>query len=796
MKLTISWLKEYLETKASVDEIEIALTKVGLEVEEVINPAAKLDGFVTAKIVKKEKHPDADKLNLLTVDDGHKTYQVVCGAPNCYEGLVGIFAPAGVIIPAYNEELKVGTIRGVESFGMMCSEKELGLGDNHEGIIELPLDTKIGLEAENVLDIDPMIEISVTPDRADCLGIRGIARDLAAAGLGRIKKIDVSETKGTFTSPIAVKVEDSSACPVYVGRYLKNLNNKAKTPKWMKDRLNAIGIKSISPIVDITNYINFDLARPLHAFDAQKLEGNVVIRTANEGEKFVSLEDKEYLLDSKSLVICDNNGIQCLAGIMGGLQSSVSPETTEIFLECALFTPSSIARTGRKYQINSDSRFRYERWVTPNSQRLGSDYATKLILEICGGQASDVITIGDENREKPIVYLYKGKVTKLIGIEYSKVEIIDTLENLGFDVTVEKDRMKILVPQWRGDISNEVDIIEEVVRISGLDNIPAVSLPCEKLPVQTLTSSQRRILTAKHELASRGMYETVTWSFTDSKIGEHFRRNSEEILLSNPISADLNEMRQSILPNLLIGLKNNIARGYPDVSLFEGGPEFFGRKPNEQTFVFTGIRSGNTAKRNWIGDVRPFDIFDVKADALAVIAAANGPYDNAQITLDTPKYYHPGRSGTLRLGKNVLAYFGELHPSVAKKLGLKQKVMMFEVYMDNIPLPRTIGSKEKKKLVLSTFQAVEKDMAFVLDNSIDASTVILAAKNADKINISDVKIFDVYEGDKLPAGKKSIAISVTFQPTEKTYTDQDIDTLMNRVIMSVTQKTGGALRDS
>lgn len=796
MKFTISWLKQYLETKASVDEIAIALTKVGLEVEEVINPAGKLDGFVTAKIVKKEKHPDADKLSLLQVDAGNKIYQVVCGAPNCYEGLVGIFAPAGVIIPSDNEELKVGNIRGVQSFGMMCSEKELCLGDNHEGIIELPIDTKIGVSAIEVLEIDPIIEISVTPDRADCLGVRGIARDLAAAGLGRIKKLDVEQIAGTFQSPVSVKVKDSISCPVYVGRYIKNLNNQASTPKWMKDRLNAIGLKSISPIVDITNYITFDLARPLHAFDANKLDGNITIRMAQQDEKFVSLEEKQYSLDSKSLVICDDKQVQCLAGIMGGLNSGVSPQTTDIFLECALFSPSCIARTGRKYQINSDSRFRYERWVTPNSQRLGSDYATTLILEICGGIASDVITIGDENREKKEIYLYKGKVTKLIGIEYSKVEIIDILENLGFDVTVEKNRMKVLVPQWRGDISNEVDLIEEIVRISGLDNIPASSLPVEKLPKQTLSQSQRRILTAKHELATRGMYETVTWSFTDSKIGEHFRRNSEEILLSNPISADLNEMRQSILPNLLIGLKNNISRGFSDVSIFEGGPEFFGRKPKEQTFVFAGIRSGNTSKRNWIGDVRPFDVFDVKADALAVIAAANGPYDNVQITLDAPKYYHSGRSGAFRLGKNVLAYFGELHPNVSKKLGLKQKVMIFEVYMDNIPLPRTVVSKEKKKLVLSSFQSVEKDMAFILDNTIACSTVLLAAQNADKNNISNVSIFDVYEGDKLPAGKKSIAISVTFQPTQKTYTDKEIDTLMNKVIMAVSQKTGGALRDS
>ncbi|MFV0626953.1 MAG: phenylalanine--tRNA ligase subunit beta [Alphaproteobacteria bacterium] len=795
MKFTLSWLKEHLDTASSLDEIERNLTKVGLEVEEVYNPSSKLEGFITARIESKEKHPDADKLNVLSVNTGKEILQVVCGAPNCYVGLVGIFAPVGTMIPQYNEELKVGKIRGLESFGMMCSEKELCLGDDHSGIIELPKDTPVGVSAAEVVNIDPVIDISVTPNRADCLGVRGIARDLAAAGLGKIKKLDIPHVEGSFKSPIKISVEETQACPVYVGRYIKGVNNKAETPKWMKDRLSAIGLRPISPLVDITNYINYDLARPMHVFDADKLTGNITVRMAKEGEKFVALDEKEYTLDTQSLGICDEKGVQCLGGIMGGLESGCTAETTNILLECALFDAENIARTGRKFQIDSDSRARYERWVTPNSQRLGSDYATKLILEICGGEVSELEVCGNEEREKPVVYLEPSKAKQVLGTEVSKVEIIDVLENLGFDISEENGKIKALVPQWRGDVSLDVDLVEEVMRIIGLDNIPAITLPHDNFPKQTLTPAQRRVVTARHELASRGMYETVTWSFTDSNIGQMFRKSADEILLSNPISAELDEMRQSVLPNLLLGLKNNIVRGYSDVSLFETGPEFYGRNPEEQNFMVSGIRSGNTSKKSWIGEVRAYDLFDAKADAIAVIAAANGPYDNAQITLDAPKYYHPGRSGVLRLGKNVLAYFGEIHPSVLKKMGIKQKVVAFEVNMDNIPLPRNTDGKAKKRLELSQFQPVEKDLAFIFNKDVQASNIIAAAKNADKEHISDVRIFDVYEGSNMETGKKSIAISVTFQPKEKTYTDQDIETLMNKVIVSVSQKTGGAIRD-
>lgn len=795
MKFTLSWLKEHLDTNASVEEIAETLTKIGLEVEEVFNPASKLDGFVTAKVETYERHPDSDHLGLLCVNDGRQKLQVVCGAPNCHQGMVGVFAPVGTVIPMYNEKLTVGKIRGVESFGMMCSEKELGIGEDHNGIIELPEDTQIGVPAAEVLDIDPVIEISITPNRAECLGVRGVARDLAAAGLGKLKPLNILKKNGSFKSPVNVKVEDFKACPTYVGRYIRGVNNKAETPKWMKDRLTAVGLRSISPLVDITNYINYDMARPLHVFDADKLKGDITVRMAKDGEKFVSLEEKEYALDSKSLGICDDEGVQCLGGIMGGQAKGCCEDTKNVFLECALFTPECIARTGRHFQIDSDSRYRYERWVDPKSNVLGSDYATQMILDICGGEASEIMIAGSEDCEPRVAYICPSRMKDFAGVDVSKEKIMEILNQLGFATSEENGKIKAVSPTWRGDIEGEHDLVEEVVRMIGLDNIPAVSLPHDKFPKQTLTPAQRRVVTVKHELAVRGMLETVTWSFTDSKLAEVFRNGREAVKLYNPITAELDEMRPSVLPNLLLGLKNNIARGYANVSLFEVGPAFYGRKPGEQNLVAGGIRSGMTSKKSWFGEQRAYDVFDAKADALSAIAAANGPFENAQISLDAPGYYHPGRSGALRLGKNVIAYFGELHPAVTKMFGIKQRVVAFEVILDNIPLPRVSNDKARKKLELSQFQPVDKDMAFVMNKDVKATDVIAAARNADRNHITEVRVFDVYEGENLPAGKKSLALAVTFQPYENTFSDKDIEVLMQKVAVEVNKKVGAELRD-
>ena len=794
MKFTLSWLKEHLDTDASVDEISETLTRIGLEVEEVINPAAALSDFITARIEKVEMHPDSDHLHVLAVNTGKETLQVVCGAPNVHEGLVGIYAPTGVLIPAYGEHLKVAKIRGVESMGMMCSEKELMVGDDHSGIIELPASTLIGKPAAEVLNIDPVIEVSITPNRAECLGVCGIARDLAVSGLGKLKPLNIPEIKGSFKSPISVSVDCPDACPTYTARYIKGVNNKAETPKWMKDRLTAIGLRPISALVDITNYINYDLARPLHVFDADKLKGNINVRMAHNGEEFLALNEKSYTLDDKSLGICDDEGVQCLGGIMGGLNKGSYEDTTNVLLECALFTPTCIARTGRKLQIDSDSRARYERWVDPMSNISGNNYATQMILDICGGEASEIEVVGIEKNDAKPVYLRPERLKTFIGMDVSKEKCEEILSHLGFALTQENGKIKAVSPSWRGDIECEQDLIEEVVRMIGLDNIPDTSMKTADFPKPVLTPLQNNIVMVKHELAARGMFETVTFSFTDSNIAQYFRRGQEPILLQNPIINELDEMRPSLLPNLLIGAKNNIARGYADLAIFEVAPEFYGRNPGEQKAVASGIRVGKTSKKDWTGSMRAYDVFDAKADALAAIAAAKGPIEAPQITTDAPAYYHPGRSGVIRLGKNVLAYFGELHPAVLKALDIKSNVVAFEVFLDNIPLPRDAKSKAKKKLELSQLQAVDKDLAFVVARNVSSISIVAAAKNADRNNITDVRVFDVYEGDNLPEDKKSVAISVTFQPKEKTYTDAELEALMNKVILEVGKKTGATLR--
>ena len=515
---------------------------------------------------------------------------------------------------------------------------------------------------------------------------------------------------------------------------------------------------------------------------------------AEEGEKFVSLEGKEYTLDNRSLGICDDEGVQCLGGVMGGAAKGCGEDTVNVLLESAYFKPGCIARTGRHFQIESDSRYRYERWVDPNSNVMGSDYATALILDICGGEASEITVCGEENYKPAPVCLRPERVKTLAGLDISEDEIVRILTALGFEVSRENGCLKTVSPTWRGDIECEADLVEEVVRMAGLDNIPALSMPADEFPKQTLNPAQRRAVTVKHELAARGMFETVTWSFTDSKLAGFFRKSGEAVKLTNPIAAELDEMRPSLLPNLLLGAGKNIARGAGSVSLFEVGPEFFGRRPGEQKLAAAGVRCGMTAKKYWQGGERAYDVFDAKADALAAIAAANGPWDNAQVTTDAPAYYHPGRSGALRLGKNVLAYFGELHPSVLKAFDIKSRAVAFEVYLDNIPLPRGGAGKSKKKLELSPFQSVDKDLAFVVSKNVPAASLIAAAKNADKEHITDVRVFDVYEGANLPEGKKSIALGLTFQPKEKTFTDEEIDALMKKVITEVGKKTDGVLR--
>jgi len=792
MKFTLSWLKDYLKTDASLDQIEEKLTAIGLEVEEVINPAAALKDFILAEVVAEEKHPDADKLKVLTVDTGIEKTQIVCGAPNARAGIKIILAQPGVIIPAFGEELKVGKIRGVESFGMCCSEKELGLGDAHDGIIELESDLPNGTTADKVIDVEPVIEIAITANRADCLSVRGIARDLAAAGMGEYIDRDVKIPENTFDCPVKVNIEDEN-CPIFTIRYLKNVKN-CQSPQWMKDRLTAIGLRPINALVDITNFINIDMGHPLHVFDADKLKGDITIRSAKNGEKLVALDDNEYELHDGVVAVCDENGVQSIAGIMGGVSTSCDENTTNVVLESAMFQPVAISKAGRKLKAESDSRYRFERWVDPSTTALASDYAIELIQDICGGDVSEVEADGDGISCQKIVKFNTNKVEKLIGIKVEKAEMIKILSDLGFKVTDNGESFDVLTPSWRADIEGENDIVEEIVRIHGFDNIPTRFERSEHKSCNPFSVEQKKVYNAKRELALRGMYETVTWSFTNSKYATMFNATGDDIILSNPISNDLNQIRPSVLPNLLMGAMKNIARGTVNQSIFEVGPQFFGRNPKDQIEMATGIRVGSNGEKNWNEKQRLFDFYDVKADALAVIASVDGPL-NPQVTADAPAWYHPGRSATFRLGKNVIAHFGELHPKVLKTMGIRQNVVAFEVFLDNVPSPKKAKATTKKLLKTSDLQPVLKDMAFIVEKDVLASDVINSAKSADKNLISDVRMFDVYEGENVGADKKSLAVQIVFQPQDKTFTDKDLELLMSKVALAVKKKTGAILND-
>ncbi len=791
MKFSLSWLKNHLETTASVAEIAETLDRIGLEVEELIDPSVNLRNFVIAEITTAEQHPNADRLRLLNVFDGTNNHQVVCGAPNAKAGLKGVFAKAGDVIPLYNEVLKVGKIRDVESFGMMCSEKELLLSDEHDGIIELSSEAVVGQSADTAFDIDVVFEVNITPNRAECLGVRGIARDLAAAGLGVLKPLDIAKISTNGACPISITIEDQIACPNYVGRLIANVDNSKQSPEWLKKRLSSIGLKPISPLVDITNFINFDLAHPMHAFDADKLKGNIVVRNAKEGEKFVALNEVEYSLDTKALGVCDDEGVQCLAGIMGGLNKGCCETTKNIFLECAVFNAENVARTGRKFGLESDSRYRYERYVDKTNAKEVSDYATSLILSICGGSASDVYSAGSDVATPVVATLRKNRIKNFIGLDVDADKQKEILETLGFAVKDLGDKFEATTPSWRGDIEGEHDLVEEILRMVGLDNVPMIKLP-EAESKNPLTQKQKTVIEVKKTLAAKGMFETVTFSFSDAKICEHFRNGNDGVMIINPISQDLNEMRPSILPNLIMGAKNNIAKNYNDVCIFEVGPQFFGPNPTEQSLVASGIRTGLTTAKHWAEKPRSFDVFDVKKDALEVIGIINsGLKDTAQVVAEAPSYYHPNRSGAIKLGKNVIAYFGDIHPSIQKQLGIKQNICCFEVFLENIPMAKG-GAK---KLETYQLQPVIKDLAFVVEKDVKAINLITSIKNADKNLIQEVHIFDVFEGGNLEEGKKSVALSLKLQPKDKTLTDKDIEDLIFKVASEVAKKTAGVLRD-
>ncbi len=797
MKFTLSWLKDHLDTDAPLAEIGKTLTMIGLEVEEIHDPGAVLGDFIVGHVLAAEKHPDADKLRVCKVDTGTETLQIICGAPNAREGIKVALARPGNIIPATGDKLKKGKIRGVESQGMMCSTRELGLGDDHDGIIELPADAPIGAPLTKVLPTDPVIDIAVTPNRADALSVRGVARDLAAAGLGTLKPDPmVEEVKGGFESPVKVRLGlpegADDACPMFVGRVIRGVKN-GPSPQWLKDRLAEIGLRPISALVDITNYVTIGWGRPLHVFDADKLTGDLTVRFAKPGEEIAALNDKSYTLDDSVVVIADDAKARSIGGVVGGEDTGCGDDTVTVFLEAALFDPRRVARTAREYAIESDAKHRFERGVDPASALWGNHLATRLILDLCGGEASELVIAGETPSWHREIAFRPARVAQSVGIDVPEADMKASLESLGCVVTT-GESWTVAPPSWRGDLEEEHDVIEEVARLFGYDNIPVVPMPRASMPTPVLSPRQKQVRQVTRGLAARGLRETVTWSFLPTDQAALFGGGQEAMKLANPISSDLDCMRPSILPNLATAAARNAARGFADVALFEVGPQFFGPEPGDQKLMATGLRAGKTGPRHWETAPRPVDVFDAKADAIGALAAAGAPTDNLQVVAEAPSHYHPGRSGCLKLGPKVLACFGDLHPGVLKALGVKGAVVGFEVFLDEIPLPKQKPTKTRPLLKASPFQPLERDFAFVLDSAIAADAVVRAAKGADKGLIADVGVFDLYEGKNMPEGKKSLAITVTLQPTDKTMTDEEIDFVSNKVIAAVEKATGGVLR--
>ena len=800
MKFTVSWLKEHLDTELSLDELVDALTAIGLEVEEVTDRAKDLAPFTVGYVIEAAPHPDADRLRVCTVDTGTGTAQVVCGAPNARTGMKGVFAPVGTTIPGTGLHLTAAKIRGVESAGMLCSEREMGMSDEHEGIIELADDAPIGAPFAAIAGLDDaIIEIAITPNRQDCLGVAGIARDLAAAGLGTVITPPAEPIPGTFESPLGIRMNlpagKEDACPYFVGRYVRGLKN-GPSPKWLQDRLHAIGLRPISALVDMTNYITFDLGRPLHVFDADTVAGGIQLRMAEEGEKIDALNDKSYELDGEMTAVADDDGILGLGGVVGGVPSGCTEETTNVLIEAALFDPVRTAATGRKLQCDSDARYRFERGIDPAAVVSGMERATKLVLEICGGEASEIVSAGAEPDWARNVSFRPSRVKGLAGLDMADHESIEILERLGFEVSGEGEVRDVAVPSWRSDVGGEADLIEDIARLKGYDKIPSVPMVNpEAVTRPAVSHARQRVMTAKRVLAARGMNEAVTWSFTQTAFARMFGGGDEGLRLANPISAEIDMMRPSQLPSLIDAAGRNVARGVANVALFEVGPVYLGTRPEDQQTVASGVRRGHNASRHWAEAHRDVDVFDAKADAVAVLAEAGAPLANLQTFVEAPAWFHPGRSGTLRLGpKTILAAFGEVHPGVLSAMNVKGPLVGFEVFLDALPLAKSKASRNRASLEVSDLPSVDRDFAFVVDADVAAQDLVRAAIGADKALIDDVSVFDVFEGAALGEGKKSIAIRVRLQPRDKTLTDAEIESVADTIIAKVAKATGGALR--
>ncbi|MEM8540000.1 MAG: phenylalanine--tRNA ligase subunit beta [Pseudomonadota bacterium] len=800
MKFTLSWLKDHLDTDASLDEIVERLTSLGLEVEEV-DDKAQFEPFTIAKVLTAEKHPDADKLRVLTVDKGDgKPIQVVCGAPNAKAGMIGCFAGPGTYVPGIDTTLAVGNIRGQESFGMMCSERELEMSDSHDGIIELPEDAPVGTSfaAYAKLD-DPVIDIGLTPNRPDCTGVSGIARDLAASGMGTLKSPAIEAVACDEACPVSVKIEDADLCPGFALRLVKGVKN-GPSPQWMQQRLIAIGLRPINALVDITNYMTFDRGRPLHVFDAAKVAGDLVVRRANDGEKIVGLDAKEYALGPDNCIIADDNGPESIAGVMGGEASGCDENTTDVLIESALWNDINIAKTGRSLGVITDARYRFERGVDPEFMVDGLELATKWVLDFCGGTPGQTQVVGYGGYTARTVNFPYSEFKRLVGIDVDAAQSTEILTKLGFAVQSQGDTATVSVPSWRPDIDGKADLVEEVMRVYGVNNIEPQPLPrIDGVGTRILTTLQKRTRQAKRALASRGMLEAVNWSFISEGHARAFGGGSDRLKLSNPIAADMSDMRPSLLPGLIAAAGRNSDRGIGDVAIFEVSGIYENDTPEGQRRVASGVRRGTASLtgsgRDWAGNADGVTVFDAKADAFAVLEACGLATANLQIAAEAPDYYHPGRSGVIKLGpKVVLGHFGEFHPNTLELLDVKGPICGFEIHVDALPEPKKKATKTKPALNMSQFQMLERDFAFVVDSAVTAASVLRAASGADKQLISNVKVFDLFEGPSLGEGKKSIALEVAIQPTDRTLTDEDLEALRGKIVANVEKATGGVLR--
>ena len=820
MKFTLSWLKTHLETSASLQQIADTLTRIGLEVEQVQDRGAALAPFRIARVIEAVQHPNADRLRVCTVDTGSGTVSVVCGAPNARTGMKGVFAPPGSHIPGTGITLKVGEIRGVRSAGMLLSEREMGLGEDHAGIIDLPEDAPVGEAYAQWAGLDdPVIDVSVTPNRGDCFSVRGIARDLAAGGIGTLKPWQPAKVVAAFQGGPRWQIDYPDYCPWILGRTIRNLRN-GPSPRWLQDRLISIGLRPINTLVDITNFFTIDLGRPLHVFDVGKLSGDVLTLRPGRGETLRALNGRDYMLGAEDCAIADAAGTQSMAGVIGGEPTGCDDATTRVFIECALFDPIRVALTGRRHQIVSDARQRFERGIDPALMPDAVEAVTAMVLELCGGEPGDVTEAGQSPAWQRTATLRFERIAGLGGSDISAAEAVASLERLGFAVqSRDAARVTVAVPSWRNDVAAKIeleqaetlepkiaaramegcaaiepecDLVEEVLRLRGLDAVPPVSLPrMSPVPRATLTAKQSRTELARRTLAAQGLSECVTFSFMAQAEAGLFGDSPEALRLTNPIAADLDQLRPTPIATLTLAARRNAARGYPDVALFEIGPEFATEAAQGQRWIAAGLRAGATP-RSWLAPQRPVDPMDAKADVWAAMAALGVPLDALVLTQDAPGFYHPGRSATVRQGpKTLLGSFGELHPRVLAALDMVGPVVAFHLDLDAVAEPKR---RRRSAPDLPAFQPIRRDFAFLVDAAITADAVVRAARGADRTLIAGVSLFDVYQGERVPTGKKSLAIEVTFQPRERTLTDAEIEAASQKVVAAVTKATGAALR--